>query len=133
MTATYFILRSDLDRERCLTAVNSAPINPPTEVTIKPHVKRLSREAQNRHWLVMRQASQQLTDEDGNKHSAEAWHAYLCGEFLGYETIRIGGHDRVVGRSSTTLTSAEFAEFADQCEAWVVGRGANIVFESDPM
>lgn len=125
-----FVLRTDLDRERCLKAVNAAPLDPPTAVEIAPYSKKRSRPQVNRHWAMMRQIEEQLCDEKGQKHDAEAWHIHCCGEFLGCDIITMGGVDRLVPRPSPK-DSRLMAEFTDQCEAWAAGRGVTLVFDTD--
>ena len=124
------ILRSQIDRDKACSAVVGASLDPPTEVIIQPYVRRRSRAAVNRHWALMRMIEAQKKDEDGNLHSAEVWHIHLCAEFVGCDIVKMGNVDRFVPRPSPT-GSAEFAEFADQCEAWAVGCGVTVVYETD--
>ena len=126
-----FILRTVKDRDYALAAVTKAALDPPTEVTIKPYKKHLSRAQQNRHWNIMRQIAAQLKDELGQLHSPEVWHLHCCGEFLGADVVKMGGRDKIIPRSSANLSTHEFAEFDDQIEAWAAERGVTITFESD--
>lgn len=125
------ILKTPKDRERALVAVGICLLDPPTEVIVQPYKKKLSREAQNRHWSILRQVAAQLKDEDGNYHSPEVWHLHLCSEFLGTDVVKMGGRDKIIPRSSANLSSHEFAEFDDQIEAWATERGVNLVFENE--
>ena len=125
------ILRNQSDRDKACSVVAGASLEPPSEVILQPWKKKLSREAQNRHWYLVRQIAAQLKDELGQLHSPEVWHLHLAGEFLGAEIVKMGGRDKIIPRSSANLSSHEFAEFDDQIEAWAVGRGVILTFESD--
>jgi hypothetical protein len=52
---------------------------------------------------------------NGRLYSAESWHELLKRKFIGVEELPNG---EVIGRSSTSLTTAEFCEFCDQVEAY---------------
>ncbi len=73
--------------------------------------------AQNRRYWgrgVLAQIAEQAAP-GGRMFSAENWHELMKRKFIGVHELPDGS---VVGKSSTTLTTVEFAEFCDQVEAY---------------
>jgi hypothetical protein len=52
---------------------------------------------------------------NGRLYSAEAWHEQFKRQFIGVEELPNG---QVIGKSSTKLSTSEFAAFCDQVEAF---------------
>lgn len=77
--------------------------------------KRTKRQNQ-RYWGkgVLAQVAEQAAP-GGRMFSAENWHELMKRKFIGVHELPDGS---VVGKSSTTLTTVEFAEFCDQVEAY---------------
>lgn len=73
--------------------------------------------AQNRRYWgrgVLAQIAEQATVK-GRLYSAESWHEQFKRQFIGVIELPNG---QVVGKSSTKLSTTEFAEFCDQVEAY---------------
>jgi len=72
--------------------------------------------AQNRRYWgrgVLAQIAEQAT-VGGRLYSAEIWHEQFKRMFIGVEELPSG---EVIGKSSTSLSTAEFCEFSDLVEA----------------
>lgn len=81
-------------------------------------VRRIKRtKAQNRRYWgqgVLAQIAEQVVIS-GRKFEAEVWHEMAKRKFIGVAELPNG---EVVGKSSASLTTAEFADFCNQVEAW---------------
>lgn len=69
-----------------------------------------------RYWGrgVLAQIAEQAT-VGGKLYSAETWHEVFKRQFIGVDELPNG---EVIGKSSKTLTTAEFCNFCDQVEAF---------------
>lgn len=69
-----------------------------------------------RYWGggVLAQIASQAT-VNGRLYSAETWHELAKRKFVGVVELPNGG---VIGKSTTELSTLEFAAFCDQVEAW---------------
>ena len=69
-----------------------------------------------RYWGrgVLAQIAEQAT-VGGKLYSAETWHESFKRQFIGVDELPNG---EVIGKSSKTLTTAEFCNFCDQVEAF---------------
>ena len=69
-----------------------------------------------RYWGrgVLAQIAEQAV-VNGRLYSAESWHEHLKRKFLGVDELPNG---EVIGKSSKTLTTAEFCNFCEQVEAY---------------
>jgi hypothetical protein len=79
------------------------------------HRKRTSRQ-NARYWgkgILYQIAEQAVTN--GRMYSAEVWHELFKQMFIGVEELPNG---TVIGKSSTALSTREFAEFSDQVESY---------------
>lgn len=79
--------------------------------------RRKRTKAQNRRYWgngVLKQIAEQAT-VNGRLYSAETWHEQFKRQFIGVVELPNG---EVIGKSSTSLTTAEFCEFSDQVEAF---------------
>ena len=79
--------------------------------------RRKRTKAQNRRYWgngVLVQISQQAV-VNGRQYDAQTWHELLKRMFIGVVELPDGS---VVGKSSTELTTAEFAEFCTRVEAY---------------
>ena len=126
------ILRNQSDRDKACSAVAGASLEPPSEVIMQPWKKKLSREAQNRHFAILRMIEVRVSDENGVHHSYMVWHSFFSALFIGSQIIKIGGRETVVPLHSSDLSSGEFAEFDDKIVAWVASEvGVVLVLETD--
>lgn len=73
--------------------------------------------AQNRRYFgrgVLAQIAEQAV-VDGKQFSAEIWHEFLKRKFLGVEELPDGS---LIAAPSKGLTTAQFSEYCQQCEAY---------------
>lgn len=79
-------------------------------------LKKRTKQQNRRYWGrgVLAQIAEQAT-VGGRLFPAEIWHEQFKRQFIGVEELPNG---EVIGKSSTSLTTAEFCEFCDQVEAW---------------
>lgn len=79
-------------------------------------LKKRTAKQNRRYWGrgVLAQIAEQAT-VGGRLFPAEIWHEQFKRQFIGVEELPNG---EVIGKSSTSLTTAEFCEFCDQVEAW---------------
>ena len=80
--------------------------------------RRKRTKAQNRRYWgngVLAQVAQQAVLPGGKQFSAENWHELFKRMFIGMEELPDGS---VIGKSSTSLTTAEFSEFCTRVEAY---------------
>lgn len=81
-------------------------------------IKKMKRTTQQnrRYWGrgVLAQIAEQAV-VNGKQYSAEVWHEQFKRQFIGVEELPDGS---VIGKSSTELTTAEFAEFCQKVEAY---------------
>lgn len=85
-------------------------------LTLTASLKRRTKPQNRRYWGrgVLAQIAEQAT-VGGKLYAAETWHELAKRKFIGVEELPNG---EVIGRSSTSLTTAEFCEFCTQVEAW---------------
>jgi hypothetical protein len=83
-----------------------------------------------RYWGkgVLAQIAQQAT-VNGKLFSAEVWHELAKRKFIGVVELPDGA---VVGKSSTDLTTAEFADFCTQVEAWACSELGVTFYDLEP-
>ncbi|WP_308074570.1 recombination protein NinB [Neisseria polysaccharea] len=56
---------------------------------------------------------------DGRRFDSDTWHEYCKGRFLGYEVYRLqDGSEMKRPISTTTLNTAEMAEYQNNIQAW---------------
>jgi NinB protein len=81
--------------------------------------------AQNRRYWSRGVLSQIAMQAEGGKYSAEVWHELLKRMFIGVTELPNG---EVIGKSSKSLSTAEFCEFCDKVEAHAI-TDLGVVFE----
>lgn len=84
--------------------------------------RRKRTQKQNRRYWgngVLAQIAAQATTADGRMHSTENWHEVFKQMFIGVEELPNG---RVIGKSSTGLSTVEFSEFCTQVEAYAASQ-----------
>jgi len=97
-------------------------------LTIK-RMKRTGRQ-NRRYWGrgVLAQIAEQATSS-GKLYSAENWHELFKRKFIGVEELPNG---EVVGKSSTSLSTAEFCVFSDKVEAFAVTDLCVVFYDLEP-
>lgn len=89
---------------------------------------RRSTQANARYWALLQMISAELRPlgEDGKhtNYSADTWHLFFKGSFLGCEDVRLpNGRVHARPRSTAGLDVAEFNDYMTQIEAWASDRG----------
>lgn len=95
--------------------------NPELEVCIRPYNSKRSIEQNRRLWKIYGE----LADKawvNGRRYSAETWHEYCKGMFLGYELKAMpDGTEVKTPISTTTLNTAEMTDYQNRLQAWAAG------------
>lgn len=95
--------------------------NAELEVCIRPYNSKRSIEQNRRLWKIYAK----LADEawvNGRRYSAETWHEYCKGMFLGYELKAMpDGTEVKTPISTTTLNTAEMTDYQNRLQAWAAG------------
>ncbi|WP_295710280.1 recombination protein NinB [uncultured Neisseria sp.] len=95
--------------------------NAELEVCIRPYNSKRSIEQNRRLWKIYGK----LADEawvNGRRYSAETWHEYCKGMFLGYELKAMpDGTEVKTPISTTTLNTAEMTDYQNRLQAWAAG------------
>lgn len=91
------------------------------EVCIRPYNSKRSIEQNRRLWKIYGE----LADKawvNGRRYSAETWHEYCKGMFLGYELKAMpDGTEVKTPISTTTLNTAEMTDYQNRLQAWAAG------------
>lgn len=95
--------------------------NAELEVCIRPYNLKRSIEQNRRLWKIYGE----LEDKawvNGRRYSAETWHEYCKGMFLGYELKAMpDGTEVKTPISTTTLNTAEMTDYQNRLQAWAAG------------
>lgn len=95
--------------------------NAELEVSIRPYNSKRSIEQNRRLWKIYGE----LADKawvNGRRYSAETWHEYCKGMFLGYELKAMpDGTEIKTPISTTTLNTAEMTDYQNRLQAWAAG------------
>ena len=91
------------------------------DITIRPHKSKRSVEQNRRLWKIYGE----LADKawvNGRRYSAETWHEYCKGMFLGYELKAMpDGTEVKTPISTTTLNTAEMTDYQNRLQSWAAG------------
>jgi len=91
-------------------------------LTIAPAKQSRSLQQNKRYWSILGEIAE--LEVEGRKYTAEVWHEYFKGKFIGHEEIALpSGETLVRPVSSTTLDVPAFADYMTQVEAWAAQRG----------
>ena len=95
--------------------------NAELEVCIRPYNSKRSIEQNRRLWKIYGE----LADKawiNGRRYSAETWHEYCKGMFLGFELKAMpDGSEVKTPISTTTLNTAEMTDYQNRLQAWAAG------------
>lgn len=89
----------------------------PLSVTVAEHKAKRSPEQNKRYWAILNEVAETAW-VNGRRYSADAWHEYFKGLFIGYEETPDG---RRAGISTTTLSVAEFTDYMTRVEQHATG------------
>lgn len=88
------------------------------EITIRPYKAKRSHEQNKRLWAIYGE----LADKawvNGRRYSAETWHEYCKGYFLGFELKAMpDGTELKTPISTTRLNVAEMTEYQNNIQSW---------------
>lgn len=125
MQSVAYRLTKDNKRPLMTTIYNNLGVwlesNAELEVCIRPYNSKRSIEQNRRLWKLYAK----LADEawvNGRRYSAETWHEYCKGMFLGYELKAMpDGTELKTPISTTTLNTAEMTDYQNRLQAWAAG------------
>lgn len=88
------------------------------DITIRPYKAKRSHEQNKRLWAIYGE----LADKawvNGRRYSAETWHEYCKGYFLGFELKTMpDGSELKTPISTTRLNVAEMTEYQNNIQSW---------------
>ena len=125
MQSVAYRLTKDNKRPLMTTIYNNLGVwleaNAELEVCIRPYNSKRSVEQNRRLWKIYAK----LADEawvNGRRYSAETWHEYCKGMFLGYELKAMpDGTEVKTPISTTTLNTAEMTDYQNRLQVWAAG------------
>ena len=125
MQSVAYRLTKDNKRLLMTTIYNNLGVwlesNAELEVCIRPYNSKRSIEQNRRLWKIY----SKLADEawvNGRRYSAETWHEYCKGMFLGFELKAMpDGTEVKTPISTTTLNTAEMTDYQSRLQAWAAG------------
>lgn len=125
MQSVAYKLTKDNKRPLMTTIYNNLGVwleaNAVLEVCIRPYNSKRSIEQNRRLWKIYGE----LADKawvNGRRYSAETWHEYCKGMFLGYELKSMpDGTEVKTPISTTTLNTAEMTDYQNRLQAWAAG------------
>ncbi|HHK5988334.1 recombination protein NinB [Neisseria sp. P0009.S008] len=125
MQSVAYRLTKDNKRPLMTTIYNNLGVwleaNSELEVCIRPHKSKRSIEQNRRLWKIYGE----LADKawvNGRRYSAETWHEYCKGMFLGYELKAMpDGSELKTPISTTTLNTVEMTDYQNRLQAWAAG------------
>lgn len=88
------------------------------EITIRPRKSKRSVEQNRRLWKIYGELADKAW-ANGRRYSAETWHEYCKGAFIGFDVRMMpDGTEAKIPVSTTTLNTAEMAEYQNNIQAW---------------
>lgn len=125
MQSVAYRLTKDNKRPLMTTIYNNLGVwlesNAELEVCIRPYNSKRSIEQNRRLWKIYGE----LADKawvNGRRYSAETWHEYCKGYFLGFELKAMpDGSELKTPISTTTLNTAEMTDYQSRLQAWAAG------------
>ena len=125
MQSVAYRLTKDNKRPLMTTIYNNLGVwleaNAELEVCIRPYNSKRSIEQNRRLWKIYGE----LADKawvNGRRYSAETWHEYCKGYFLGFELKAMpDGSELKTPISTTTLNTAEMTDYQNRLQAWAAG------------
>lgn len=125
MQSVAYKLTKDNKRPLMTTIYNNLGVwleaNSELEVCIRPYNSKRSIEQNRRLWKIYGE----LADKawvNGRRYSAETWHEYCKGMFLGYELKAMpDGTELKTPISTTKLNTAEMTDYQNRLQAWAAG------------
>lgn len=97
------------------------------EIVLRPYKSKRSNEQNRRLWALYREIAENVW-VNGRRFDSQTWHEHFKREFIGCEEIVLpNGEIERRGISTTTLDTAQMAEYQTRIEAWAAQQG--VVFE----
>ena len=91
------------------------------DITIRPHKSKRSIEQNRRLWKIYAEMADKAW-VNGKRYSAETWHEYCAGLFLGFDIKAMpDGTEVKTPISTTTLNTAEMTDYQNRLQSWAAG------------
>lgn len=120
MKRTY-ILNSDADRRNAMVALRAAPEG--YTVTLEPYERRRNAEQNALYWSRLQEISE-VWNEGGVYYTKDGLHEAFADALLPKKEVQIpGGKTKLVRKSTTELTVAEFSDYLERIAAWAAQKG----------
>ena len=125
MQSVAYRLTKDNKRPLMTTIYNNLGVwlesNAELEVCIRPYNSKRSIEQNRRLWKIYGELADKVW-VNGRRYSAETWHEYCKGYFLGFELKAMpDGSELKTPISTTTLNTAEMTDYQNRLQAWAAG------------
>lgn len=114
MTPVTIIIDGPPKRDRAAQWLAKIPVDEVIELSLKPYKPTRSQQQNSRYWLIITKIS------DHTGHDKNELHEMFKNRFLGMQTTEIAGETITHQRSSAKLKVAEFQEYMERVEAWMV-------------
>ena len=85
------------------------------ELIVRPYQSKRTLEQNRRLWAIYRQIADGVW-VNGKRYDSQTWHEYFKREFIGQIDLPNG---QTMGISTTTLNTAQMAEYQEKICAWV--------------
>lgn len=93
-----------------------AEVGKPVAVCITEYKTRRSLEQNKMYWATLKQIAQEAW-LGGRQYSADNWHAFFAGEFIGWEDVP-GNRSRPI--STTGMSILEFSDYIEKVQHYAV-------------
>jgi len=108
------LIDTPVKRDRALQWLAKIPVDEVMELSLKPYKPTRSHAQNRRYWLVIGK----IAEHTG--HDKDELHEAFKVRFLGVREIEVAGEQMKAPQSSARLKVKQFAEYAEQVEAWMV-------------
>jgi len=114
MTPQTFFIDTPQKRDRAVKWLAQIPLDGTIELSVKPYRPTRSQLQNRRYWLIL----QKIKEVSG--HETDELHEIFKSKFLGVQTSDLSGETITHQRSSTRLTTAEFAQYMERVEEFAI-------------
>lgn len=114
MRETTILIDTPPKMKRAIDWLNKIPVDEVMELRLRPYKPTRSQQANRRYFKII----SLIAEHTG--HDKDELHEALKMKFLGRTGLELEGYLYEVPVSSAKLTTKQFAEYMEQCEAWMV-------------
>lgn len=114
MTPQSILIDSPAKRDRAAKWLAQIPVEEILELTLRPYRPTRGEQQNKRYWAIV----QKVAEHTG--HDKDELHEMFKARFLGMTRTEVAGEIVPHQRSSAKLNVKEFAEYMEQCEAWMI-------------